>query len=345
MSHRVWHCSARLAGALALLFACGRPAEVSRAAPAPPTKTSTTPKPANREPIVIEYTSKRGPQIARDLFEVQRTALVDTESGRATLLMTRDDGDHPGQAIGHFTTVLPPATLQKLADAGAQTDWDKLPRPSAGGPGRAWMEIKYKRGTIPHTVGFSSMDIDLMSKIALLDVLDQDVLRALYGSPHRALQVALAEKLDARDVEQHGFAFALRNVGVEPTCILDPRRLQDPDNHDAFVGVQIAAMPPEKPGFTAPPLEWRRVALPVLDDERLEEARKRHIVLAPGQSHELRTAPWSPKQYTQDVYPQTGEWLVQAIFSDYDMPDDIDGIGCTRGAAFSTLVKLVASGG
>lgn len=284
---------------------------------------------------MIEYTHMRGVEIARGLYEAQSNLLVDTRTGRATLLMVRDEADNPGQPIGHFSTVLEPAALARLVDAGSEVDWDALPPANAGGPGQAFMRLKFREGTVQHDVGFSSMDITLIQQLPLLPVL-HEITMPLYASPQRALQVELPAPVDLAVVQAKGFTLKLTNVGKEPLCILDPRRLAGDD--DAFAGVNVAALTPETPGMTPPPLEWQRVGQPVLDADALKVARTRHIVLQPGQSHEVHTVRWSPQGYTS-TYARSGEWVMQAQWLDYDMPEEIDGVPCVRGATFSTVVR------
>lgn len=304
------------------------------AAEATGTTQASTPPP-KAEPVVIEYTHLRGIEIARGLYEAQSTLLIDTNTGRATWLTVRDEADRPGQAIGLFSTVLEPAALSKLVDAGSEVDWDALPPANAGGPGTASMRLKYREGTVQHDVGFSSMDITLIQKLPLLDAL-RDAKMALYASPQRALRVELPSPLDLAVIQAKGFTIKLTNVGKEPLCILDPRRLAGDD--DAFAGVNVAALTPETPGMTPPPLEWQRVGQPLLDADAMKVASTRHIVLQAGQSHEVQTVPWSPRGYSSS-YPRSGEWVMQAQWLDYDMPEEIDGVPCVRGATFSTFVR------
>ena len=37
---------------------------------------------------------------------------------------------------------------------------------------------------------------------------------------------------------------------------------------------------------------------------------------------------------------QPASWMAQTVFIDYDMPEEIDGIVCTRGATFSEIVEV-----
>jgi hypothetical protein len=322
---------------------CGRPsAPIEQRAQPPAAQATSTSKastpPLKTEPVVIEYIHRRGVEVARGLNEAQSNLLVDTSTGRATLLMVRDEADNPGQPIGHFATVLEPAALTKLVDAGREVDWDALPVANAGGPGHAFMRLRFREGTVQHDVGFSSMDITLMDKLPLLTVLHETIM-PLYASPQRALQVELPSPVDLAVVQAKGFTLKLTNVGKEPLCILDPRRLIG--DHDAFAGVNVGALTPETPGMTPPPVEWQRVGQPVLDADAMKVARTRHIVLQAGQSHEVHTVPWSPQGYTSR-YPRSGEWILQAQWLDYDMPEEIDGVPCVRGATFSTPVRLRA---
>src|SRR5690606_35214993 len=121
------------------------------------------------------------------------------------------------------------------------------------------------------------------------------------------------------------FELVLENIGTEPFCMYDPRRLGSTPG-DAWAAVQVAPVKPSVPGVTDPALQWESIPLlpTAQPDPSPSAVGPPSLVLQPGQSRHFPTRPWRAKA------AQT--YVAQAVIHDYEAPERINGIPCLRGA-------------
>lgn len=268
----------------------------------------------------IREVIERGPSLGDGVNLRTFALVVSSRDGVASQEQNRSSSDAQGELIGRFRMTLSPSRAEALRRAISRRSLAGVSATTPGGLGASDISISVDVDEAPsESVSFSSRDTPL---IDYLDPLLSELMRTsveLDGHPQAALG-ARVEYLGSSP-RSGTFALHLLNPGTEPIWVADPRRLRLPP--DEFGGVRVAPYPYEVPGFTAPPLEWSRVAL--LPDAR--GSSDADVRIDPGMSFSFLTEEWSA--------PQAGRYLAQGIYSSYGGSGEREGVYRVRGACFS----------
>jgi hypothetical protein len=148
---------------------------------------------------------------------------------------------------------------------------------------------------------------------------------AVARHPFQAIRV----DIEAQRAPAIAFTIKIKNVGTETVALPDVEMLghESKELRDHGIGVRVAPNPPERPGYTAPPLVWSRV------DPAGPRATGKPIVLPPGGELVIPTAVWNGKGPAAPL-------LAQAYFSFYSGPAIVEGHFMIRGRALSTGLDL-----
>lgn len=271
--------------------------------------------------FTIEYCISGGPVMADGFTERHRCLTISSRDRSARHEKLRSASDRPGEPIGLFEAKLPGDRLDQLRRLADKSNLAALPLATAGGPGTTAMTISFRQDGRAAKATLTNMDIPIIERIeGLIGELDR------LGFELNASPVAAAQIKVQRTEGERRFALVLTNIGREPICLADPKSLS-PSDPDLYAAVQVAAYPPEKPGFTAPPLKWVRLPLQ-------PSGGTAPIRLEPGASVSAQSASWQPG-------PGSERHLVQALWSDYRGVAP-DGGGCyrLRGSAFSDGLEV-----
>jgi len=272
----------------------------------------------------IQFDTTEGPTLGAGLQPIERHLVIDGPPYRATYTTTRDPSDVEGAPIGEFACDLPEAMVQALRQAAHANDWERGDAPRRGGMGRSYMKLHYQDEELQQSIGFSQMDIEIMEQMeALLDEVDRATDLAL-EHPHRVLKLSVAPG----PILGAAMELVLENVGIQPFCMYDPRRLGSVPG-DAWAAVQVAPIEPVAPGFTEPAPQWQSIPLmpPPNAGVLTRGGSVPPLTLQPGQAYRFSTTSWKPEP-GHDYY-------VLAVVHDYEAPPEINGVPCVRGAVFS----------
>ena len=281
------------------------------------------------KPLRIQYDTTEGKALGAGVQRVERRLSIAGTPATATYTSVRAPLDAPGMPIGVFSSVLTAEQSQALRRTAHAAKWDAPQAPGRGGPGRSYMQVRYEDESLQATLGFSQMDIEVMEQVeSFLEQL-RSVVGMVTAHPKRALRVGVVHGSGP----DAAFELVLENIGKEPFCMYDPRRLGSTPG-DAWAAVQVAPVEPSVPGVTAPALQWESIPLlpAAQPDPSSAPATPPSLVLQPGQSRRFPTRAWQAKSAQAHI--------VQAVVHDYEAPEQIDGVPCLRGAAFSEHLDL-----
>lgn len=300
------------------LLGCGEPAAPSvQPSPSPniePTPTSL--------PFTLTFRSRSGREVAPGVFEVDNTIVLDGNARIGTLSSSRAGSDTQSYPIGVFSAPLDAAELESIRVAATNLEHASLP-PSMRheGPTGAFFTFRFDSPTTSweRTIGQDPGHLEVFDSL----IVPLNALHArLYDTPVRAIRLGLRR-------EGERFFVRLENVGTVTVAVQDPRTLGQ-DDPLAWAGVRVAEVPPEVPGVTSPPLEWKQI--PLQPPSSGSHERMSTIVFA-GQEIEWPVASWE----TSSHRPHSA----RAVLSDYSGPDVVDGHPRIRGGLFSELLEFV----
>lgn len=285
----------------------------------PSPKAQTTPP--KTEPYVLEYLVEGGPTLGEGVHERQSTLRIDERDGTVFEESHRSESDAAGEPIGIFWGRLTEDDLKKYASLVEQVRLAALPAGKGGDFGASTITLKWMKGAAWATRSFSSRDGAILDQLdPLLFALNQ-LSGSLRTHPLKAIRLSVGFLPDSGDGR---FAWTATNIGTEPVCFADPRLLPQ-DTPDRWAGVRFSEYPPEKPGVTAPPLKWSKLALASAPQPLKADAL---VVLRPGEKFTAPTVPWQPARRGMRN-------LAQAVFSDYTGSPSVRDCHRIRGAAFS----------
>ncbi len=277
----------------------------------------------------VEYAIEGGAEIAPGIHEIETSLRIRLDLGDAFLEQHQPSSEEGGEPLGTFKALLPAELLSRLRSASSDaTLWSLPPSTGGGGPGSSVIRVRMSSDGVARELQVPSRDIDALGKIDPLLAILNDAVTETMAHPFQA--VRLSVRLES-PIGSHSLAFAIsvKNVGTETVAVPDLKVFGgDVDEHsDRDLTLRVAAYPEERPGFTAPPLVWERVAFatpgaaPVLS------------LLAPGQEAIREPILWTPSH--------PGErHLAQAGFAFYGGPQVVEGHLVIKGRALSEAVEV-----
>ncbi len=271
----------------------------------------------------LEYTTEGGPDLGLGLHETETRLRIDLATRAAFLNRHQPTSPEGGEALGTFRTTLAPALITDLRATLGHADLAHIPTGTGGGPGTSVIQIRAKHGAKSVAASFSSRDMAILDKLEKLLSLLDDAVGATAQHPFQAIRIELQAQKGEGSTPA-AFTIKIKNVGTETVAVPDLEMLaREPgQERDHGLGVRVAPNPPERPGFTAPPLVWSRVAmLPLAPNTPPQKP----IILPPGGERTIQTA------------GLTGAppLIAQAFFSFYAGPPIVDGHLMIRGHALS----------
>lgn len=277
----------------------------------------------------IQYDTTEGRAMGAGVQRVERRLTIAGTPALATYKSVRAPLDTPGAPIGVFATALTEEQAKALRRSAHAANWSPPQAPGRGGPGRSYMHLLYEDDAVQGRLGFSQMDIEVMGQVEPLLEQLRGVVGLVISHPKRALRVSVVRGPGPNAA----FELVLENIGTSPFCMYDPSRLSSTPG-DAWAAVQVAVVEPSVPGVTDPPLQWKSVALQPTTAVRKAKASPTppSIVLQPRTPARFPTEKWDP--------PPGQSYVAQAVVHDYEAPEDIDGLPCLRGAAFSEHLRV-----
>ncbi len=236
-------------------------------------------------------------QIGPGMYTYMTVTRVDGASSRALMFLNRHGGDLINRPVGLFATSLSRSDRAALSSSIDGIDWNALPEPTKGDISAASLQLDYSRGSHSVQKAFSASNLELLHALApVMDQLDR-LGGTLLTHPARAISVNVART-------NQGFKLILKNVGTGPVLVADPRLPTGP-GAPSRGSVGVARENDAASGFRP---------LPTITPISLQPpSGPPSILLAPGQSVEVETVPWSP--------PAPGKYMAKATWMDYTGPD------------------------
>jgi hypothetical protein len=274
----------------------------------------------------IEYAIEGGPELGPDLHEIETSIRIDLATGMAFLEQHQPSSEQGGEPLGTFRAPLPPPLLTQLRTALAAVDLGALPPSTAGGPGSSLIRIKVVSKGSSREVQIPSRDIDALEKIDPLLSLLNDSVSATLEHPFQAIHLGVRY---GGGTGSGGFTISIKNVGTERVALPDPQALggAHPENPDGDLSLGVALFPEERPGVTAPPLQWNGVVL------RPGATPANLVTLAPGEEVVRQPVAWTPAHRGQ-------RHLAQAAFFFYGGPQVANGHLVVKGRALSEAIEI-----
>jgi hypothetical protein len=270
----------------------------------------------------LEYSSYGGPEMSAGVHQREWSLKLDSADGSALLEKRRSDADMPGEPVGIFRAQLPPEKFWALFQLAQRVRLPELTPRGGGGLGSSVLTLTLEQGSTRVEKAFSSGDIAALDQLdPLIEELNR-ILGAMNNSPVAAIRAMVAYA-----PRERRFDFTVANIGTEAVCIGDPRFIA-PGDPMQFAAVRVAEFPEERPGYTAPPLQWVQIPL-----AKPVQASGVPIVIRAGEKFTAPTAVWTAAR------PGV-RYIAQAVLSDYSGPRETPGCYRIRGAAFSESVEF-----
>lgn len=229
----------------------------------------------------------------RELFAYLNVLRVDGASGRAIMVLNRENGDLPGRPVGVFATTLKKDQIRALGAAIEGVKWNETGSLKGGDITAATMSLDYSRGAKIIQREFNAMNGQFLD--AIRPAMDQitDLMLKVEENPARAIAVAVVQS-------PSGFKLVVRNVGTGPVVIADPRHPgQDGASTCGWVGA--ARDVPQPPGTGPIPLQ--PVGFPALG------AAPPFVTIPAGKAIEVDTSAWRPSG--------AGKYFARGNWKDY----------------------------
>jgi hypothetical protein len=256
----------------------------------------TTQPAADTRDFTFSFRSESG-AIAPPLFAYLQVLSVQGASGRVMMLLNRQGGDlsHP---VGLFGVTLAPDRLAAVTAAVESIKWNELPEPTGGDISAATLSIAYTRDKRTIQRSFSARSREFMHAVAPVMTQVEEIGEALEQHPLRALKVEVVRI-------PRGFKLVIRNIGTGPVMLADARTPgKKPGTTRGTITIARTELGTEPTSFNRPAFE----PLPL---QPLGQAPP-HVVLAPGQAHEVETVPWTPAR--------PGHYFAGGTWEDYAGP-------------------------
>jgi hypothetical protein len=278
----------------------------------------------------IEYAIEGGSEMDPGIHEIETSLRIRLDSGDAFLEQHQPSSEEGGEPLGTFKALLPAELMSRLRAALSDATLWSLPSSTGGGPGSSLIRIRMSTDGVARELQVPSRDTGALGKIdPVLEILNDAVTETM-AHPFQAVRFIVRSQ---SPIGRHSptFAISVKNVGTETVAVPDLEVFGgDVDEHsERDLTLRVAAYPEERPGYTAPPLVWERVAFatpgaaPVLS------------LLAPGQEAIRERIVWKPSH--------PGErHLAQAGFAFYGGPPVVEGHLVIKGRALSEAVEVTS---
>lgn len=290
-------------------------------------KSSAPQVTGNTNALRIEYEWKSGPTLGVDLQERRRTLVIDEKSSTVTYEQHRSESDAPGEAIGIYKMSLP-ATLPNEVMAVLNLLNPQALRPTTGGgPGVSLMTLRVRDKATHFEKNVTSQDFELLSKFERLMDRFQGIQAAALQHPVSVLKASVQM---IEEASQIFFELRFENIGISPLVLANPLQITHPTS-DLQAIVQVAYFPEERPGFTAPPLEWETLHLVPPKGTAISA----DIVLSSKQAWSARTERWNSAH-------RNARHLAQGVYSSYNGNAYENDIYRIRGAVFSDALEVTS---
>lgn len=275
----------------------------------------------------FEYSSDGGPRLGPGLRERHTRLVVDLTKNEVSFECFQPSSEVGGELLGTFRAALPAETRVGLDAALAGLDFNTVSGQGGRGFGSSLIRLRRIQGReISETAVASSAFASIKPLVPLTSRLNDLFVLAL-EHPFEAIRLEVVAPTKA------GGAFELVIENPSPNTValpnLDALAGTIAFNEQPALGVRVAESPPEKPGFTPPPLEW--FALPVLSTKPAEA--EPHI-LHPGERVKRVTLPCKALRPGH-------RYLAQAIYSFYGLPERTQGYRMIRGRALSEMIDVM----
>ncbi len=223
------------------------------------------------------------------------------EDGIAVLVHLRDQQDLGGATIGLHHARLELAELELLRSAVSSIEWAKLPRPTGGDFHAQHFTLRYGCGSTLIERAFNGGNGNIIEAIApLWRLLGKTAARCMRG-PTGTLTAGVELVADEQDPANCRFRVTLRNQGIGPIAITDPRMS---DEKGPRLVVQVGERTVDRDLLG--PFEWTDLALPAVPADA-----PRTCVLITRQRIQYEL-PWRA--------PKPGNYEVRARWTDYGGP-------------------------
>jgi hypothetical protein len=224
------------------------------------------------------------------------------DDGIAVLVHLRDQQDLGGATVGLHHARLDVPALDELRAAVEATAWTKLPRPRGGDFNLQHFTLRYGSGTTLIERAFNAGNSDFIAALGPLWRLIEGTVTRCMRSPTGTLTPSVEHVVDEHDASACKFRVTLRNAGIGPIAITDPRV----PSHAAQprFAVQVGECIAERDDLA--PFDWTDLALPQLPEGA---PRARMLVSRQRIQYEL---PWRA--------PKPGNYEVRMRWYDYEGP-------------------------
>lgn len=224
------------------------------------------------------------------------------DDGIAVVVHLRDQGDFGGATIGLHHARLEVPELEALRSAVTSITWASLPQPRGGDFNAQHFTLRYGCGRTLIERAFNAKSSNFIEAIApLWRLLGKTAARCM-RSPTGTLTPSLEHVVDEHDPGRCKFRVTLRNAGIGPIAITDPR-VPSQAAQPRFA-VQVGPCIPERDDLA--PFEWTDLELPPLPEGA---PRARVLVSRQRMQYEL---PWRA--------PKPGKYEVRMRWYDYEGP-------------------------
>jgi hypothetical protein len=306
--------AARIAGALVLaaafhVFCADQTVPKQPAVPALPTTKDEpmAPDNAGENPnFQLRYSIQSGTQYANGLGQwMSVLTACGGESPRASLLVTRPNGDLLGKPVGLFSASIQPGRARQMAARLDALFAQRFPVPGAPGAFTTMRTLDYRNGPRTVSIRWSELTKGLPRDFSTNTRGLVPLMSELLAKPEGAIVVSVEK--GEQNLEGLRFRLRLTNIGTRDVIVADPRGLAG-----ARGTVRVAAKPDETPGVMERPPDWEDLGL----EEAPRDVPDEGLTIAPQQSLVVNSEPWKARI--------SGDCLAQARWQDYLGPVRID---------------------
>lgn len=226
---------------------------------------------------------------------------VRSDEGVGVLVVTRRDGDLPGQPVGLFRRRLDAAQLAALQQGVESVPWAKLPPPRGGDVIADHYAIEYNRGDLLIQRGFNAHNFEFIEAISPYMNAVGEIMKSIGERPVALVQATVTITADGSDPNLRQLALTLENPGSGSVIMTDPRVPPSPGVASPRMYLRVA---PATDGWTEP--SWTLLPLPTLG-----EGQPKVMLLPPGGRLDF-AVPWRA--------PAPGTYYLQGAWIDYEGP-------------------------
>jgi hypothetical protein len=300
-----------LAGLAPLLAACR--SETLETPPMPNSTEPSTPSPPpaiSTDPFRLDDHMMGGALMATEpgphgktleIHEWMTWLRVRSDEGVGVVVVTRREGDLPGQPVGLFRRRLDERQLAKLQQVIESIDWAKLPPPKGGNVLANHFAIEYQRGNKLIQRQFNGRNFEFIGAIQTYMEAVAEIIGSIGERPAGLVQVSVAATPDASDPSRRSLQLVIENPGTGSIVITDPRVPAAASAKSPRMYLRVA---PANNGWSEP--SWTMLPLPALP-----EGQSKTLVL-PSKGKLEFAVPWQA--------PGPGTWWLQGAWIDYGGP-------------------------